>query len=164
MKPTKLELLAGLFVAIGIAAIAWLTIQLGAGALVGGDTYVIEARFTNTSGLSKGGNVVVAGVPVGRVESIRVDPADFTAIVSLRVLSHLKLPTDTIASIKTTGLIGDKFIAIAPGADETYLKPGDRIVDTESSVDLESLIGKMAFGSVDKGAESEPQQVPASPP
>jgi phospholipid/cholesterol/gamma-HCH transport system substrate-binding protein len=164
MKPTKLELLAGLFVAIGIAAIAWLTIQLGAGALVGGDTYLIEARFTNTSGLSKGGNVVVAGVPVGRVESIRVDPADFTAIVSLRVLSHLKLPTDTIVSIKTTGLIGDKFIAIAPGADETYLKPGDRIVDTESSVDLESLIGKMAFGSVDKGAESEPQQTPAPPP
>ena len=164
MKPTKLELFAGLFVAIGIAAIAWLTIQLGAGALVGGDTYLIEARFTNTSGLSKGGNVVVAGVPVGRVESIRVDPADFTAIVSLRVLSHLKLPTDTIASIKTTGLIGDKFIAIAPGADETYLKPGDRIVDTESSVDLESLIGKMAFGSVDKGAESEPQQAPAPPP
>lgn len=164
MKPTKLELLAGLFVAIGIAAIAWLTVQLGAGALVGGDTYVIEARFTNTSGLSKGGNVVVAGVPVGRVEEVRVDPADFTAIVSMRVLSHLKLPTDTIASIKTTGLIGDKFIAIAPGADETYLKPGDRIVDTESSVDLESLIGKMAFGSVDKGAESEPQQPPAPPP
>ena len=164
MKPTKLELLAGLFVAIGIAAIAWLTIQLGAGALVGGDTYVIEARFTNTSGLSKGGNVVVAGVPVGRVESIRVDAVDFTAIVSMRVLSHLKLPTDTIASIKTTGLIGDKFIAIAPGADETYLKPGDRIVDTESSVDLESLIGKMAFGSVDKGAESEPQQAPTPPP
>lgn len=164
MKPTKLELLAGLFVALGIAAIAWLTIQLGAGALVGGDTYLVEARFTNASGLSKGGNVVVAGVPVGRVEGVRVDPADFSAIVSMRVLSNLKLPTDTIASIKTTGLIGDKFIAIAPGADETYLKPGDRIVDTESSVDLESLIGKMAFGSVDKGAESEPQQAPTPPP
>ena len=164
MKPTKLELLAGLFVAIGIAAIAWLTIQLGAGALVGGDTYLIEARFTNTSGLSKGGNVVVAGVPVGRVESIRVDPADFTAIVSLRVLSHLKLPTDSIASVKTTGLIGDKFIAIAPGADETILKPGDRIVDTEASVDLESLIGKMAFGSVDKGGENEAQKPPAPSP
>lgn len=164
MKPTKLELLAGLFVAIGIAAIAWLTVQLGAGALVGGDTYLIEARFTNTSGLSKGGNVVVAGVPVGRVEGIRVDPIDFTAIASLRVLSHLKLPTDSIASIKTTGLIGDKYIAIAPGADETYLKAGDRIVDTEASVDIESLIGKMAFGGVDKGAGSEPQQAPAPPP
>jgi phospholipid/cholesterol/gamma-HCH transport system substrate-binding protein len=163
MKPTKLELLAGLFVALGIAAVAWLTIKLGAGALMGGDTYAIEARFTNTSGLSTGGNVVVAGVPVGRVEGIRVDGTDFSAIATLRVLSHLKLPTDSIASIKTTGLIGDKYIAIAPGADETYLKPGDRIVDTESSVDLESLIGKMAFGSVDKGGETEPQQ-PAAPP
>ena len=164
MKPTKLELLAGLFVALGIAAVAWLTIKLGAGALMGGDTYAIEARFTNTSGLSTGGNVVVAGVPVGRVEGIRVDGTDFSAIATLRVLSHLKLPTDSIASIKTTGLIGDKYIAIAPGADETYLKPGDRIVDTESSVDLESLIGKMAFGSVDKGAETEPQQPVAPPP
>lgn len=164
MKPSKLELLAGLFVAIGIAAITWLTVKLGAGAMMGGDTYVIEARFTNAGGLSTGGNVVVAGVPVGRVEGIRVDPADFSAIVSLRVLSHLKLPTDSIASIKTTGLIGDKFIAIAPGADESVLKPGDRIVDTEASVDLESLIGKMAFGSVDKGAESEAQEAPAPPP
>jgi phospholipid/cholesterol/gamma-HCH transport system substrate-binding protein len=164
MKTSKLELLAGLFVAIGIAAITWLTVKLGAGALIGGDTYVIEARFTNAGGLSSGGNVVVAGVPVGRVDGIRVDPVDFSAIVTLRVLSHLKLPTDSIASIKTTGLIGDKFIAIAPGADETNLKPGDRIVDTEASVDLESLIGKMAFGSVDKGAEDAAQEAPAPPP
>ncbi len=164
MKASKLELIAGLFVAIGIAAITWLTVKLGAGALIGGDTYTIEARFTNASGLSLGGNVVVAGVPVGRVEGIRVDPADFSAIVTLRVLSHLKLPTDSIASVKTTGLIGDKFIAIAPGADETILKPGDRIVDTEASVDLESLIGKMAFGSVDKGGENEAQKPPAPSP
>lgn len=164
MKTSKLELLAGLFVAIGIAAITWLTVKLGAGALMGGDTYVIEARFTNAGGLSSGGNVVVAGVPVGRVDGIRVDPVDFSAIVTLRVLSHLKLPTDSIASIKTTGLIGDKFIAIAPGADETNLKPGDRIVDTEASVDLESLIGKMAFGSVDKGTEDAAQEAPAPPP
>jgi phospholipid/cholesterol/gamma-HCH transport system substrate-binding protein len=93
-----------------------------------------------------------------------VDPADFSAITTLRVLSHLKLPTDSIASIKTTGLIGDKFIAIAPGADETFLKPGDRIVDTEASVDLESLIGKMAFGSVDKGAEEEAEKAPSPAP
>jgi phospholipid/cholesterol/gamma-HCH transport system substrate-binding protein len=164
MKPSKLELLAGLFVAIGIAAITWLTVKLGAGAMMGSDTYIIEARFTNAGGLITGGNVVVAGVPVGRVEGIRVDPADFSAITTLRVLSHLKLPTDSIASIKTTGLIGDKFIAIAPGADETFLKPGDRIVDTEASVDLESLIGKMAFGSVDKGAEEEAEKAPSPAP
>jgi phospholipid/cholesterol/gamma-HCH transport system substrate-binding protein len=97
---------------------------------------------------------MVAGVTVGRVEAVRIEPSDFSAIVTMRVLSGLQLPTDSMASIKTTGLIGDKFISLAPGADETYLKPGTRITLTESAVDLESLIGKMAFGSVDK-AEKE---------
>ncbi|HCN27430.1 MAG TPA: outer membrane lipid asymmetry maintenance protein MlaD [Verrucomicrobiales bacterium] len=150
MKAPRLELLTGLFVLLGIAAIGWLTVKLGARALVGGDTYVIEARFDNAGGLNAGSNVVVAGVPVGRVESIRVDEADFSAIATLRVLAGLKLPSDTMASIKTTGLIGDKYVALSPGADESTLSPGERITMTESSVDLESLIGKMAFGSLDK--------------
>jgi len=150
MKAPRLELLTGLFVLLGIAAIGWLTGKLRARALVGGDTYVIEARFDNAGGLNAGSNVVVAGVPVGRVESIRVDEADFSAIATLRVLAGLKLPSDTMASIKTTGLIGDKYVALSPGADESTLSPGERITMTESSVDLESLIGKMAFGSLDK--------------
>ena len=98
---------------------------------------------------------------MGRVEGIRVDAEDFTAIATLRVMSGLKLPTDSMASIKTTGLIGDKYILLAPGADETSLKAGDRITMTESSVDIESLIGKMAFGSVDKENSSAPAPVPA---
>lgn len=164
MKNTTLELLTGLFVAIGLAAVAWLAIKLGAGAVIGGDTMVIEARFDNAGGLSTGGSVLISGVPVGRVDAIRVDPADFSAIVSLRVKADLKLSADTMASIKTTGLIGDKFIALTPGAEEAVLKPGDRIIDTESSVDLESLIGKMAFGSVDKGVENDSEKAPAPPP
>jgi phospholipid/cholesterol/gamma-HCH transport system substrate-binding protein len=79
-----------------------------------------------------------------------MDPSDYSAILTLRITSLLKLPTDSMASVKTSGLIGDKYIALAPGADDTILKPGDRITLTESAVDLESLIGKMAFGSVDK--------------
>jgi len=157
MKQTKLELLVGVFVVLGLTAVAYLTLKLGAGSLLGGDTYMLEARFTNTSGLNTGSNVVVAGVPVGRVEGIRVEPTDYSAIVTLRVMSGLHLPTDSMASIKTTGLIGDKFISLAPGADETYLAPGSRITMTESAVDLEGLIGKMAFGSVDK------EITPASP-
>lgn len=155
MKQSKLELLVGIFVVLGLAAIAYLTIKLGAGALVGGDTYEIEARFTNAGGLNSGSTVVVAGVTVGRVEGIRVDPTDFSAIATLRVMSSLKLPTDTMASIKTTGLIGDKYVLLSPGADETYLATGERITMTESSVDLESLIGKMAFGSVEKESPEE---------
>jgi phospholipid/cholesterol/gamma-HCH transport system substrate-binding protein len=159
MKQTKLELYVGLFVLMGIAAVAYLTVKLGSGSLIGGDTYVIEARFANAGGLNAGSSVLVAGVPVGRVEGIRVDDTDYSAMVTLRVLAGLKLPTDTMASIKTTGLIGDKYVALAPGADETYLETGARITMTESSVDLESLIGKMAFGSVEK-AKDEKDPIP----
>ena len=153
MKHPKLELFVGAFVLLGIAAVVYLTVKLGAGSIIGGDTYVLEARFTNAGGLNSGSSVLVAGVPVGRVEGIRVDDKDFSAMVTLRVLAGLKLPTDTMASIKTTGLIGDKYVALAPGADETYLESGAVITMTESSVDIESLIGKMAFGSVEKGNE-----------
>ena len=102
----------------------------------------------------------MAGVPVGRVEAIRVDPKDYSAIVTVSVLAGLNLPTDSMASIKTTGLIGDKYILLSPGADETYLAAGDRITLTESSVDLEGLIGKMAFGSLEKDESKEPAPVP----
>ncbi len=156
MKQSKLELYVGVFVLLGIAAIVYLTVKLGAGSMVGGDTYLMEARFTNAGGLNTGSSVLVAGVPVGRVEGIRVDSDDYSAMVTLRVQASLKLPTDTMASIKTTGLIGDKYVALAPGADETYLNSGARITMTESSVDLESLIGKMAFGTVEKGKDAPP--------
>ncbi len=150
MKQSKLELSVGIFVLLGIAAVAYLTLKLGSGSLIGGDTYLVEARFANSGGLHSGSNVQLAGVTVGRVEAVRIDPADYSAIVTLRVQSVLHLPTDSMASVKTAGLIGDKYVALSPGADEAYLEPGARITMTESAVDLESLIGKMAFGSVDK--------------
>jgi phospholipid/cholesterol/gamma-HCH transport system substrate-binding protein len=156
MKQAKLEFLVGAFVLLGLAAVTYLTVKLGGGSLLGGDTYALEARFTSASGLNAGSSVLVAGVPVGKVESIRVEPSEYTAIVTFRVMSGLHLPTDSIASIKTTGLIGDKYVALSPGADESYLEPGARITMTESSVDLESLIGKMAFGSVSEETEKAP--------
>jgi phospholipid/cholesterol/gamma-HCH transport system substrate-binding protein len=149
MKNTKLELSVGFFMLLGIAAISYLAIQVGTGSLISGDTYLIESRFTNAGGLHAGSSVMLAGVTVGRVEGVRIEPSDYSAIVTLRVLSLLRLPTDSMASIKTTGLIGDKFVSLAPGADETYMKSGMRITLTESAMDLESLIGKMAFGSVE---------------
>ena len=100
--------------------------------------------------------MLLAGVTVGRVDGVRVDPADYSAIATLRILSWLRLPKDSMASIKTTGLIGHKYVFLSPGADETYLEPGNRITMTESSIDLESFIGKMAFGSVDKETDKEP--------
>ena len=156
MKNGALELYVGIFVLLGIAAVSYLTMKLGTGSQIGGDTYLVEARFDNAGGLHSGSSVHVAGVTVGRVESVRLDPADFSAIATLRLQSALRLPTDSMAAIKTTGLIGDKYVSLSPGADEACLQPGTRITMTESSVDLESLIGKMAFGSVEKETEKKP--------
>jgi phospholipid/cholesterol/gamma-HCH transport system substrate-binding protein len=154
MNQTRLELLVGSFVLLGIVAIIYLAIKLGSGALMGGDTTVLVARFANAGGLNNGSSVLMAGVAVGRVEKVEIDPEDYSAIATMRVRTALRLPTDTMASIKTTGLIGDKYVALAPGADETYLEAGDRITMTESSVDLEGLISKMAFGGVETDAAS----------
>ncbi|MFA7344825.1 MAG: outer membrane lipid asymmetry maintenance protein MlaD [Terrimicrobiaceae bacterium] len=155
MKQTTLEFSVGIFVLLGVAAVAYLTMKLGTGSMVGGDTYLVEARFANAGGLHGGCSVHMAGVAVGRVEKVRLDPADFSAIATLRIQSALRLPTDSMASIKTTGLIGDKHVSISPGADEIFLRPGARITMTESSVDIESLIGKMAFGSVGKEPDNK---------
>lgn len=156
MKKGNLELFVGVFVLLGLAAVGYLTIKLGSGAIVGGDTYRIEARFANSGGINRGASVLIAGVAVGRVDSIHLDPTDYSAITTLRIRREVILPADTMASIKTTGLIGDKYIALSPGAEEVPLQPGERIVMTESAVDLESLIGRLAFGSVNEDSEEEP--------
>jgi phospholipid/cholesterol/gamma-HCH transport system substrate-binding protein len=163
MIKQKTEILVGIFAILALAALAWLTLKVGAGSLPSGETYLIESRFANAGGLNAGGSVLLSGVTVGTVESVRMDPTDYSAIATLRILSALRLPADTMASIKTSGLIGDKFVALAPGAEEEYLAPGARITLTESAVDLESIIGKIAFGAVDKGKETEDQKPTPSP-
>ncbi len=150
MKQTKLELIVGVFVLVGLAAVAYLALRIGAGALTGGSTYPLQARFSNSGGLNPGSNVVVAGVTVGRVDAVELNPKDYSSVVSFSVLKSVQLPADSIASIRTTGLIGDKFLALSPGGDSQFLSPGALITDTESTVDLESLIGRFAFGNVDK--------------
>lgn len=163
MKNTKLEISVGFFVLIGLAAVAYLTVKLGTGSLMGGDTYLIESRFANAGGIHAGSSVLMSGVTVGRVEGVRMDPTDYSAIVTLRITSVLRLPTDSMASVKTSGLIGDKYVALSPGADEEYMAPGSRITMTESAVDLESLIGKMAFGAVDKEKDNKEKGVQPKP-
>jgi phospholipid/cholesterol/gamma-HCH transport system substrate-binding protein len=162
-RDKKLEFGVGVFVLLGLAALVYLTLKLGAGELVGSDTYPVEARFANTGGLSTGATVMLAGVTVGRVDAIRLDPEDYSAIVEMRIRSGLALPTDTMASIKTSGLIGDKFVALAPGADEELLGPSARITMTESALELESLISKMAFGSVKNEQNGDQESVSTAP-
>jgi len=151
MNTQKLRISVGLFVLVGLAAIALLAISMGKGRLVlPENTRVLMARFTNANGLKAGSPVQIAGVPVGEVKRITLKPDDMSALVTLRVESQLKLDDDTVAAIHSAGLLGEKFIALKPGSSGTALKAGDTIIDTQSTVDLEDLIAKFAFGSTDK--------------
>ncbi len=150
MKQSRLELIVGVFVFVGLAAVVYLALRIGAGALIGGDTYPLKARFTNSGGLKPGSTVLIAGVSVGRVESVDLNPSDFSAVIEFSLRKDVKLPVDSIASIRTSGLIGDKFLALSPGSDEEMLPPGALLTNTESTVDLESLISRFAFGNVEQ--------------
>ncbi len=151
---SRIDLAVGLFVIAGLAAVAYLALKLGAGALVGSDTTTVRARFTNLGGLAPGASVLVSGVEVGRVESVTLDQR-YAAVATLRVRKDLPLPSDTRAAIRSSGLIGDKHIALSPGAEDVLLGPDELITDTECAVDLESLISRFAFGGVDKSAAAE---------
>ena len=146
MKKTSIEIAVGVFVLIGILCVAYLTIRLGKMELLGGNYYILNARFQSVSGLKSGAQVEMAGVQVGQVDAIDLDPDQQVAIVTLKINKSLSLTDDVIASVKTSGLIGDKYINLTPGGSEEFLKPGDTITDTESSVDLEELISKYVFG------------------
>lgn len=161
MKQSNIELSVGIFVALGIAAIVWFAVQAGAGTAVGGSTYEIKARFSDIGGLKSGSQILIAGVPVGRVGKIDLND-QFAAIVHLTVQQQVHLPSDTIASIKTSGLIGDKYIALAPGADTENVPPGGLITETESAVDLESLISRFAFGNVEASPSPSPSPSPST--
>jgi phospholipid/cholesterol/gamma-HCH transport system substrate-binding protein len=148
MKKNALEMVVGLFMIIGFAAFVYLALQLGeVPFLTRGTTYVLKAEFDNVAGVKKGASVQVAGVEVGEVVAIELGPMD-AAILSLQIVNKLKVPKDSMASVKSQGIIGDKYIQLTLGGDEDLFQPGEVIVETESSLDIESLISKFAFGSV----------------
>jgi phospholipid/cholesterol/gamma-HCH transport system substrate-binding protein len=146
MEKTKLELVVGAFVLIGIVCLAYLSIKLGKLEMVGGDVYEVEAQFNSASGLKPGTAVEIAGVEVGRIRGITL--IEDRAKVVLAVNRTVKLYTDTIASIKSRGIIGEKFLSLSPGGGGDPLKPGDTIRDTESGLDLEQLVGQFVHGKV----------------
>ena len=140
--------LIGVFVAIALACMAYLTIKLGRMEVFDDSGYTVTARFTSVAGLRVGANVEIAGVAIGKVSAIRLSTEDFSAQVDLRIDNGVPLSEDVMASVKTSGLIGDKYISITPGGSDEKLAAGSTITDTESSMDLESLIGKFVFGGV----------------
>jgi len=146
MEKTKLELIVGVFVLVGILCLGYLSVKLGKLELIGGNVYEVIAQFNTASGLKPGSSVEIAGVEVGRVRTIMLQ--EDRAAVTLAVDNTVKLYTDTIASIKTRGIIGEKFLALSPGGGGDPLKPGDTIRDTESGLDLEELVSQYVHGKV----------------
>jgi phospholipid/cholesterol/gamma-HCH transport system substrate-binding protein len=147
MKQSTLESAVGLFMLLGFGALVYLALQLGeVPFLRQGTTYVLKAQFDNVAGIKKGASVQVAGVAVGEVAAIALSD-DEAALLSLRIDKTVKVPKDSIASVKSQGIIGDKYIQLNLGGDTELFKAGEMIVETESSVDIESLISKFAFGS-----------------
>jgi phospholipid/cholesterol/gamma-HCH transport system substrate-binding protein len=146
MERSKVNIAVGIFVVLGVLALAYLSIRLGKVSFLGGGGYVITADFPSVGGLKAGSTVEIAGVEVGRVDSIGL--ADYQARVVLRMDSAVKLQEDSIASIKTKGLIGEKYIRISPGGSDKVIPPGGRIREVEAPVDFEELLSKYIFGKV----------------
>lgn len=149
MNRARIEILAGLFVLLGLVVVTYLAISLGGLKLSKPETYELRARFSNVSGLNVGSAVRIAGVPVGEVTAIELDRVQMVAIITMRLPADIELDDDTIAAVRTNGLIGDKSVLLRPGGSGVPLAPGDLIVDTESSVDIEGLISRFAFGDVE---------------
>ena len=138
----------GVFVLIGLVCVSYLTIKLGRMEVLGDKGYTVSARFSSVAGLRVGAGVGIAGVSVGKVSAIRLDTSDYTAYVDLHINEGVPISKDSMASVKTSGLIGDKYISITPGGAEETLRQGSVISDTEPALDLEALIGKVVFGGV----------------
>ena len=141
------EILVGIFILIGIITITFLALRMGDFGLLNNTQYIIKAEFTSASGLKKGAHVEMAGVSVGKVKNIIFNPETYLAEVYIAIENNIKIPEDSIASIRTAGIIGDKFLKISPGGSEIIIEKNMSIVETEPSINLEELISKYIFES-----------------
>ena len=150
----KVELASGIFLVLGVAALIWLaTRATDYGQEIGKETYRISARFANIGDLRDRAPVKIGGVMAGMVESIELDPVTFEAIVTMKISSKYdEIPSDTGASILTSGVLGDRYIGLEPGGAPDFLADGDEIFITQSALVLEQIIGKYLFNT---GAKEE---------
>lgn len=155
MRSRSLEMMVGLFLVAGFAALFFLAIKVsGLSEETSKPSYRVYASFQNAGGLTVRAKVTMAGVVIGRVSGIELDPKTFRAKVALDIYNEVnEIDTDAVASILTAGLLGEKYIGIVPGADDTFLKDGDVIAETQSSLVLEDLIGKFLSNMANKPAE-----------
>ena len=145
MRRFNVEIVVGLFMVAGFLCFAWLSIQLGDIDVFGPKTYSVSAKFGSVSGLKSGAIVEIAGVQVGKVTEISFDPDDYAAQVVMSINQGVVLQDDSIASVRTAGIIGDRYIDISPGGSDELLGDGGRIFDTESAINLEELVSKYIF-------------------
>jgi phospholipid/cholesterol/gamma-HCH transport system substrate-binding protein len=146
MKKLDIEVVVGIFILIGIFSLGYISIKLGKLEVIGGGGYTLYAEFEQVGGIKPGAAVEIAGVEVGRVKNLGLD--NYQALVELSINRGIRVQDDAIASVKTKGLIGEKYIQITPGASEKILLEGGRIRETESAIDIEQLMAKYVFGKV----------------
>ena len=146
MRKLDVEMMVGLFLVAGIVCLGYLSIRLGKMEVLGKKGYDVYALFSNSGGLQTGSDILIAGVNVGRVRNISLD--NYQARVTLNLSDKVRIQEDAIVSIKTKGLIGEKYIEITPGGSEKMIQPGGRIREAQSPVDLEELISKFVFGKI----------------
>jgi len=145
MKMDK-ELAAGFFLLIGIFSLTYISVKLGRLEVLGNRGYSLHAEFENAGGIKPGSEVEIAGVKVGQIKNIRL--VDYQALIEFTINEDVAIQEDAIASIKTKGLIGEKYIQITPGGSERILPHGAKIRETESAIDIEEIIAKYVFGKV----------------
>ena len=147
MNRMNVEMVVGVFLLAGFISFSWLAVKMGDINPFENETYPVTARFTSISGLKEGSTIELAGVIVGKVNTIELDTGDYEAVVHLDVDKTVELQDDTIASIRTSGIIGDKYIKLTPGGSDIILEAGDEIQETEPSISLEELVSKYIFDS-----------------
>lgn len=147
MQKSLIELTVGIFMIIGLVSFSYLAITVGGVDWFSDESYRLQARFNSIAGLKEGATVEIAGVKVGKVEKINLDNGEYEAVVELSLNKGVKLQDDSIASIRTAGIIGDRYVNIKPGGSEDLIEPGGTILETESAISLEELISKYIFES-----------------
>ena len=140
----KIEMVVGVFVLIGIMSITWLAVQLGGVGGVGTKGYELTAVFDDAGGVREGSDVLLAGVTIGKVTSVTLKDNE-EALMILNINKDVNITSDASVSIRTKGLIGEKFVRVNQGAEEDFLEHGDEFDDTESPINLEDMIGKYIF-------------------
>jgi phospholipid/cholesterol/gamma-HCH transport system substrate-binding protein len=151
MKKYSKETIVGVFVVIGLLCIGYMTVKLGNVGFFGENSYTLHAKFSSVTGLRVGNPIQMLGLEIGRVSRFTMDQENQLAIVDLKINKGIEIYDDAIASIKTEGLIGDKYISIDAGGGGDQLADGDTITDTQSPTDIMDLVSKYAFGDVESG-------------